>query len=358
MRIRLRHPSGSSTITIAPSATVGDLLAQISSTTSIPHFEIKSGYPPQPLLLDGLEKTRPLAELDMRLDGEQLIISAKEVGGAKMGTAATSMSLAERQTSRSTAAPTEGTRFSFASVPGAKVPPAPEAPSKPLSLTRKSQADISSDPPEILLPDRGATLLLRIMPDDNSCMFRAVGSALIGSPIDSMTELRSLVAQTIQSQPDMYSAAVLDQPPDEYCRWIQTDYSWGGGIELSILSAHFDVEICSIDVQSLRVDRFNEGRPTRCLLVYSGIHYDVLALSPSGLGQAPPDLDTKVFDASDEDLLREAVKLCRRLQEKHYFIDTAGFSVKCNVCGTLLVGEKGAAEHASATGHADFGEAG
>lgn len=231
----------------------------------------------------------------------------------------------------------------------------------PLSLTRKPAKSLETDPPEVPVPDHGATLVLRIMPDDNSCMFRAFGSAFMGS-IDSMTELRGLVAQTIQANPEKYSAAVLDQSPDEYCKWIQTEYSWGGGIELSILSQHFDVEISSIDVQSLRVDRFNEGRPSRCVLVYSGIHYDTIALSPSDPphthAYAPPEFDTKVFDTDDQVVLEKAVELCRRLkEEKHYYTDTAHFQIKCNICGGQFVGESEATQHAKETGHYAYGEA-
>ncbi len=143
--------------------------------------------------------------------------------------------------------------------------------------------------------------------------------------------------------------------------WIQTEDAWGGGIELSILSQHFDIEICSIDVQSLRVDKYNEGRPQRCILVYSGIHYDTIALSPSDAphtqAHAPPEFDEKVFDTSDDVILIKALELCEVLQGKHYYTDTAGFSVQCNVCGEQLVGEKGASVHAARTGHYDFREA-
>lgn len=109
------------------------------------------------------------------------------------------------------------------------------------------------------------------------------------------------------------------------------------------------------------MDRFGEGKEKRCILVYSGIHYDVIALSPSDPpyrnAYAPPEFDTKVFDAGDEVVLQGAVELCSMLQKKHYFTDTAGFSIKCNVCGFMARGEKGATEHASKTGHYDFGEA-
>jgi ubiquitin thioesterase OTU1 len=87
------------------------------------------------------------------------------------------------------------------------------------------------------------------MPDDNSCLFRAFGTAVLPGDDLSMPELRSLVAAAIQAQPDIYTQVVLEQNPDDYCIWIQTEDAWGGAIELTILSQHFDIEICSIDVQ-------------------------------------------------------------------------------------------------------------
>lgn len=156
----------------------------------------------------------------------------------------------------------------------------------------------------------------------------------------------------------------MERPPNDYCAWIQREDSWGGGIELSILSNYFDLEICSINVQDLRVDRFNEGRPTRCILVYSGIHYDVVAVAPVGAA-ASPEFDRKVFEVAslgedgeeDGGALEAARELCRGLQARHYFTDTHGFDIKCNICGWSGKGEKGATAHAKATGHMDFGEA-
>jgi len=87
------------------------------------------------------------------------------------------------------------------------------------------------------------------MPDDNSCLFRAFGTAVLPGDDLSMLELRSLVASAIQANPSTYSKVVLEQNPDDYCRWIQTEDAWGGAIEMNILASHFEVEICSIDVQ-------------------------------------------------------------------------------------------------------------
>ncbi|KAF2838526.1 ubiquitin thioesterase OTU1 [Patellaria atrata CBS 101060] len=328
MRIRIRGPSGVSTVNIEESASISDLKSQISENTLLTDFDIKIGYPPKPLDLSQYDSSISIRESGLKLGGEQLIVVARDVEGSLKH-------------------PLEGTT--------------PGAPAAPLSLTRKQNTG-ELDPPEIPLPSHGATMVLRVMPDDNSCMFRALGSAVLGDGFDIMTELRSVVASGIQEQPDLYNEAVLQKKPDDYCRWIQNPDSWGGGIELAILSQNFDIEVCSINVQDLRIDRFNEGRPKRCILVYSGIHYDTIALSPSDpphtKADSPAEFDIKVFDNWDDELLEKAKELCKVLQSKHYFTDTAGFDIKCNVCGWNGKGERGATEHAMETGHMNFGEAG
>lgn len=87
------------------------------------------------------------------------------------------------------------------------------------------------------------------MPDDNSCLFRAFGTAVLPGDDLSMPELRSVVASTIQGKPELYSKVVLEQEPDDYCRWIQTSDAWGGAIEMGILAEAFGIEVVCIDVQ-------------------------------------------------------------------------------------------------------------
>ncbi|KAK5709747.1 ubiquitin-specific protease otu1 [Elasticomyces elasticus] len=234
-------------------------------------------------------------------------------------------------------------------------------PAQPLSLKRRKAGDVESDPPEIPVPLLDGVMVLRVMPDDNSCMFRALSSAVLGSALDGMTELRSVVAQTIQANPELYTEGMLEKPPSDYCQWIQREDSWGGGIELSILSQHFDIEICSLNVQDLRVDRFNEGRRTRCIVVYSGIHYDVCAVSP--FAGADGEFDRKVFDVvrsegkeMDGGALKAARELCKVLQGRHYFTDTHGFEISCGECGQKGKGQMWAVEHARGTGHSSFKE--
>ncbi|KIW69028.1 hypothetical protein PV04_04932 [Phialophora macrospora] len=353
MRIRIRGPSGkSSTVTLDDSATIDTLRKTIETETSLSCFEVKYGYPPKPLSLDEEPASKLLSGLDVKLNGEQLIVHEVKSSSQTSGTQPTPGDAAKNAV-RTAAGPStdHGRAAPHVAVPSQRTQ---EASAAPLSLSRKQNAEMA-DPPEIWCPDLQGTLVLRIMPDDNSCLFRAVASAVL-SDVDAVTELRSIIAQYIQANPEKYTKAVLDnKEPDAYCRWIQTEDAWGGQIELDILSQHFDVEICSIDVQSLRVDRYNEQAPSRCFIVYSGIHYDTIALSVQG---QPPEFDVKQFmQPLADEALPQAIALCQKLQEKHYFTDTAGFQLMCNDCGATLTGEAGAMKHAQETGHMNFGEA-
>jgi ubiquitin thioesterase OTU1 len=145
------------------------------------------------------------------------------------------------------------------------------------------------------------------------------------------------------------SSANTRRPVEEYISAIQKPSTWGGAIELSIFSSHFSTEISSFDVQSGRIDRFGEGQyDNRCILIYSGIHYDALSLSPSK--GAPASFHTTVFPVHDDSVLDAARKLVDGLKGRHYYTDTATFDLRCGVCGVGLKGEKGAREHAMSTG--------
>jgi ubiquitin thioesterase OTU1 len=377
MRFRIRGPAGQAVISLKDDATVGDLNTAITKETSLPSFDIKIGYPPKSLSLDQVKTTKKLLDLGVKLNGEQLLVASTETvsqkqvnsGSQKESPARASQRKSQPQAEsskqgalRSRAAASSSPTFSFGDL-GAASPAASDKDSSSgganksqaadLSLSRKTNDVVLNDPPEIVLPEHGGTLVLRIMPDDNSCLFRAIANAIMPG-LDTMNELRSVVAQTIQANPDVYSQAVLDnKDPDDYCRWIQTEDAWGGQIELNIISNHFDIEICSIDVQGLRIDRYNEGRPKRCIVVYSGIHYDTIALSPF---DSPPELDHKIFETTDEVILSSALELCQMLKGKGYYTDTAAFKIRCKQCGAVCVGEMGATEHASKTGHYSFDE--
>jgi ubiquitin thioesterase OTU1 len=265
MRTRLRGPGGALTIILADDATVADLIAQVIEKTSITKFDLSYGYPPKPLLLEQYENSRPLRDLGVKLDGEQLIINRKEEPVVPKEPTPKNHQIHQNDsvaTDTHRVPPTTGS-FSFADTASLPTADSKGKESGPIALQKKAMA---GDVPELPMPERGSTLgkevtqskihklilplVLRVMPDDNSCLFRAFATAFIRTGDDmSMPELRSIVAGAIQQDSEKYTTVVLEKKPDDYCRWIQTPDAWGGDIEMGILAKHFEVEICSIDVQ-------------------------------------------------------------------------------------------------------------
>jgi len=190
------------------------------------------------------------------------------------------------------------------------------------------------------------------MPDDNSCMFTAVGGALnLDNPARA---LRKQVADYILAHPDKYNEAILGSSPTIYTNRMRQMDTWGGAIELTILSDIYQIEICSIDVKSLQVYKFGEGMANRIVILYSGIHYDRIAFCMDL--SYPTEVDETRWSTDDDEVLDKARQLGQQLQKMHYFTDTTDFVIKCEVCGWIGQGTKQAAEHEKDTKHSQFGE--
>lgn len=128
-------------------------------------------------------------------------------------------------------------------------------------------------------------LLKQVVPADNSCLFSSINFVLNGSVDDSRaasSNMRQLVAETIKTEKHQYDAAILNRPVDDYCTWIQDEKSWGGAIELAILSNYFGMEIAVMDTVNAIINRFGEDQnyPHRVFLMFDGIHYDPLYMEP------------------------------------------------------------------------------
>ncbi|CAK9175755.1 unnamed protein product [Ilex paraguariensis] len=93
------------------------------------------------------------------------------------------------------------------------------------------------------------------------------------------------------------------------------------------------------------------------MLIYDGLHYDALAISPSE--GAPEEFDQTIFAAKDRTVgpvERLALNLVKEQQRKRSYTDTANFSLRCGVCYIGVIGQKEAMKHAQATGHVNFQE--
>jgi ubiquitin thioesterase OTU1 len=132
MRTRLRAPGGASTVTLPDDATVSDLIAQIVEKTSLSSFDVKYGYPPQPLILEQYESSQALNKLDVKLDGEQLTISARNFADEQIPV------VASKDVQR-----------------GGDCQKPKEKEKKLIDLKKKT---MEGDVPELPMPSRGATL--------------------------------------------------------------------------------------------------------------------------------------------------------------------------------------------------------
>lgn len=205
---------------------------------------------------------------------------------------------------------------------------------------------------------------IRIMPDDNSCLFSAISYVIYQGDISLASEMRQLAASLILSNPIEYGEVVLGREPSAYVQWLLKPNSWGGAIELAVFSSHFAVEIASVDVATGRVDLFGEGRAydRRVYLLYSGIHYDALVLSSDGSygdqirgPQSQVQVgEQAIFDSDDDSIMLQALNVAEMAKLEHRFTDLAQFTLRCSQCAQPLKGEREAERHAVETGHVDF----
>jgi len=195
---------------------------------------------------------------------------------------------------------------------------------------------------------RPARMERHVVPADNACLFTALayltGGGMAGGPT-----MRRRVAAHIEGHPETYTEGMLGQPPAEYARHMQRAEAWGGGIELRAASDLLGLEVVALSVKTGGVSRFGEERAhaRRVLLLYDGIHYDAVHRLPG---------PTLVFDAADGAALEGARAVAAAARAARQYTDLAGFSLACLACGAGLTGEKGAREHAAATGHTNFAE--
>ncbi|KAL9444468.1 hypothetical protein AB3S75_017624 [Citrus x aurantiifolia] len=193
-------------------------------------------------------------------------------------------------------------------------------------------------------------IVRRVIPSDNSCLFNAVGYVMEHDK-NKAPELRQVIAATVASDPVKYSEAFLGKSNQEYCSWIQDPEKWGD---------YYGREIAAYDIQTTRCDLYGQEKKysERVMLIYDGLHYDALAISP--FEGAPEEFDQTIFPVQKgrtigpaEDL---ALKLVKEQQRKKTYTDTANFTLRCGVCQIGVIGQKEAVEHAQATGHVNFQE--
>jgi len=317
MKVQLRFPAGQERLTLENDSTLGAFIDTVAEKASIPaqHVQISFGYPPKSLMAANPDSLIS----DHFGNGECITVNE---------------------------CPEDPTLARSA----------PEAPAAAPVSSRPAAPTTSP------APCSAGTVVRRVVDADNSCLFSSVAYTLLRDRSAGL-KLREVVANEIMSRPDDYNEAVLEKPPAVYCEWIRGSDHWGGAIELSVLSDHFSTMICAWNIQSVRPDRFGEGKGYKqCVhLVYDGLHYDALALSPleeadMAAESQMEEFDITVFHPDDEFVAGRAQAVVTKCHQDKKFTDLNNFSLRCLVCQQGLVGEKDAREHASQTGHQNFAE--
>lgn len=190
--------------------------------------------------------------------------------------------------------------------------------------------------------------ILRVheVPDDNSCLFHAISFACKGYNSD---QLRELVYHAIRDNPKEYTDAILGKPRSEYMRWILDKDSWGGGIEISILSRLLQLSIFVVDIDAINIDKFYDTEFDEfIILLFNGIHYNVLTRSSNE--------NSPIFNMKTESAImnNECLRIAKQLKQQGKSINTNVAKIRCNQCNSTLVGEREVARHAEETAHTQF----
>lgn len=207
---------------------------------------------------------------------------------------------------------------------------------------------------EAQMENYSGILTRQVVPANNSCLFTSINFVMKNGKLDlsSAPGLRQLIANIVRSDPSKFNEGYLGRSNADYCAWIMDDNSWGGAIEVAMLSEYYKMEIDVVDTQTCRIDKFGEDKhySQRVLILYDGIHYDPLMLeSFDGPVQT-------IFSVDNAVVLTQALELAAEAKSSRQFTDTANFDLRCLVCQKGLKGEKGAQQHAKETGHINFGE--
>jgi ubiquitin thioesterase OTU1 len=199
----------------------------------------------------------------------------------------------------------------------------------------------------------------RFVDSDNSCMFNSIAYVTDRSSFNELSALkmRQIIIDVIRQDPDKYNAAYLGKSNDEYIEHILKPSTWGGAIELQIMSEYFKMEIASIDIKSQRVDCYGETNnyQKRVYVIYNGIHYDPLALTfdPS----LSDELDITIVYHDDIDAFTKFMKLAEDEKDRNNFVDfTDKATLKCSTCKDVFTNQTEAATHGTNTNHWNFEE--
>mmetsp|Transcript_5259 Transcript_5259/g.6841 ORF Transcript_5259/g.6841 Transcript_5259/m.6841 type:complete len:380 (+) Transcript_5259:90-1229(+) len=194
----------------------------------------------------------------------------------------------------------------------------------------------------------------RHVPNDHECLFTAIAYLCEGSRFNGAGQrLRKICADKIASDQDTYSDAVLGKSNAAYCEWILNPFNWGGEIEIGILAAHFDMEICVVSMEAFYILPFCMGTKGRVYLLYTGQHYDPLV----GVSNedTPVTDEIRLFTIGDntyDEMSLECARLHSRIAAEKASQRTVK-KIKCGGCDAILDDADAFQSHCGEVDHDD-----
>ncbi|XP_030372113.1 ubiquitin thioesterase OTU1 [Scaptodrosophila lebanonensis] len=342
---------------LSENTTLAELKSRIAAATQIkePQLHILVGYPPRPLDLTGPDEQQQNLRTVGINSGETLIVEEKAATVPAATSSNTGPASSVSTAQHSTLEDDEAL---------ARRLQAEEDAEHLRQVSSTSSFEINEGAGESVPPGRDVApgpngdfngiLLKKVVPADNSCLFTSIRFVLNGKVDNEGSEMmRHIIAQEVSADPQQYNDAVLGKSNSDYCAWIQKPDSWGGAIEVSILSNYYGIEIDVVDIQNAIINRFGEDKNfgLRVFLLFDGIHYDPLYMETSQ--SAAP---ATIFPVEELGVYQQAEQLANEAKSSRQFTNVDKFTLRCLQCDVMLVGQTQAQQHAKVTGHTNFGE--
>ncbi|KAG9394952.1 OTU-like cysteine protease [Carpediemonas membranifera] len=229
-------------------------------------------------------------------------------------------------------------------------PPRPDKPAPHSQRAISTDLDWSDfdmirqySPPQT--PDWSLAEVCRLTTDaDGACLFHAVTS-LFASVDPHLThyKLRHAAVTTIMDNQhdERFSEAMLGMDIGVYVSQMRAQDTWGGGIELAILSDVLHVELAVVDVADETTVVFGEGAgwSKRGYLLFFNDHYESLGIEAGGVMH-------KIFSPGDDIVYTMMLSFSADILEQ----ERRSVYI-CSLCGGRLVGQTALSKHAKLTGH-------
>lgn len=156
----------------------------------------------------------------------------------------------------------------------------------------------------------------RNCPADNSCLFHSCAYILKNKSRTDGPSLRKECVEYVVSYPAKFRETTGEDAMT-YAQWLMKPDSWGGYVELAILSELYQTELIALDLQSTSVIRCGQEHnyPVRGFLVFTGKHYDAIAMSTAN-NLTDESQDQVLFNQRDDAVYGKALEFVKEEGEK------------------------------------------